>query len=53
MWPENKKEKGDIKNFKKLIKFGFTHLSKSCTEVEANKFNSPHMQVQAIQLIKN
>lgn len=42
---ENKKDKDDIYNFIKLIKFGFAHISKSCTENAARKFNSSYMKV--------
>ena len=45
---EKRKEKDEIKYFKKLIRFGFEHLSKACTDEEAKKFNSSFMMVKKL-----
>ena len=43
---EKKKDKDDIYNFKRLLKFGFEHMSKACTEEEARKFQNNFMKVK-------
>jgi hypothetical protein len=43
---DRKKDKDDIYNFKRLMKFGFEHISKACTEDKARKFQNNFMKVK-------
>ena len=49
---ENKQNRDDIQTYKKLVKFGFEHLSKACTDEEATKFNSSQMKIVGKNPIK-
>ena len=42
---EKRKDRDDIKTFQKIVKFGFEHLCKACTDEEAKKFDSSHLKI--------